>query len=232
VLKRTIALAVALLALSATAASAIVGGRPDTTHTYVGAAITVTPQGTLLCSGVLVGPTTFVTAAHCIIPGLPVFVVMRPTAAPPVDAVGDGVVDPSWSHGATGLSSSDRDDVAVVKLRTELSGPYAQLPSAGYDDGLPNNQAVDVLGYGLPTPGIRQIAAAKIIPGAGVVGSSFLKISASTMCNGDSGGPVLQAGTDLVLAINSYGASASCAAVGYAQRLDTPDVLAFVNQYR
>jgi secreted trypsin-like serine protease len=52
------------------------------------------------------------------------------------------------------------------------------------------------------------------------------------MCNGDSGGPVLQAGTDLVLAINSYGASASCAAVGYAQRLDTPDVLAFVNQYR
>ena len=57
-LKRSIVLAMTLLALSATSASAIVGGRPDTTHTYVGAAVTATPQGTELCSGVLVGPTT------------------------------------------------------------------------------------------------------------------------------------------------------------------------------
>lgn len=231
-LKRTIVLAFAILAVSAASASALVGGRPDTTHNYVGAAITVTPQGTELCSGVLVGPTTFVTAAHCIIPGFPVFVVMRPTAAPPVDAVGVGHVPDFWVHGGSGLSSSDRNDVAVVTLQNALPGPYAQLPSAGYDDKLPNNQAVDVLGYGLTNPGIRQIASAKVINGGGVVAPWFLKISAGTMCNGDSGGPVLQAGTDLVLAINSYGASASCAAVGYAQRLDTPDVLAFINQYR
>lgn len=230
-LKRSIVLAGALLAVSATTASALVGGRPDTTHSYVGAAITVTPRGTELCSGILVGPTTFVTAAHCIIPGFPVNVVMRPVAAPPADAVGVGIVNPNWASGGSGLSQFDRDDVAVVRLHTALPGPYAQLPTAAYDDTLPNNQPVDVLGYGLLTPGIRQIASAKVVPGAGVVGTSFLKLSASTICNGDSGGPVLQAGTSTVLAINSYGASSTCAAVGYAQRLDTADVLPWLQSF-
>jgi secreted trypsin-like serine protease len=51
------------------------------------------------------------------------------------------------------------------------------------------------------------------------------------MCHGDSGGPVVQSGTNVVLALTSYGPAANCAAVGYAQRLDTPEVLGFIAQY-
>ena len=56
----------------------------------------------------------------------------------------------------------------------------------------------------------------------------FLKMSSGTVCFGDSGGPNLQAGTDLVLAVNGYGASATCNATSYSQRLDTPEAHAFV----
>jgi secreted trypsin-like serine protease len=231
-LRRAIVTAVALLALTATSASALVGGSPDNgQHPYVGAAVTPTPRGTELCSGILVGPTTFVTAAHCIVPGFPVLVVMRDVVAQPADSFGFAVTNPGWTVGGSGLSSFDRNDVAVVVLQKPLPGPYAQLPALGDDDALPNNQAVDVLGYGLTTPGLRQVAAAKVVPGGGVTAPWFLKVSAGTMCNGDSGGPVLKSGTNIALAINSYGASASCAAVGYAQRLDTADVLPWIRSF-
>ena len=223
--------ALAVLAFSASAL-AVVGGTPDNgRHPYAGAAVVPTPDGTELCSGALVDATTFVTAAHCIIPGFPVLVSLAGQFAGP-QSVGQGFVHSGYTVGTTGLSSSDRNDVAVVKLFAPLPGPYAQLPSANYTDRLPNNQAVDIVGYGLPTPGLKTTATAKIISGGGKVAPWFLKISSGTLCNGDSGGPVVQSGTNIALAITSYGPAANCAAVGYAQRLDTPDVLGFINQYR
>jgi hypothetical protein len=140
-------------------------------------------------------------------------------------------VHPGYTVGAPGLANSDRDDVAVVKLPFSLPGPYAALPAANYTDTLPNNQPVDVVGYGLLTPGIRQTAPAKIIPGGGKTAPWFLKVSAGTECNGDSGGPIVQSGTNIALAVISYGPAANCAAVGYAQRLDTPEVLGFIARY-
>ena len=225
---------VAALALSASAL-AVVGGSPDTAHPYAGAAVIQTSQGTEICSGVLVDATTFVTAAHCLQGDFKVGAILVSTDVQFTGPKSFGAayfVDPDYAVGDKGLSSSDRNDVAVIKLAVPLPGPYAQLPSANYTDTLKNNQAVDVVGYGLPMPGVRQSASAKIIPGGGKVAPWFLKITAGTMCNGDSGGPIVQSGTNIVLAINSYGAAANCAAVGYAQRLDTPDVLRFINSHR
>ena len=36
-------------------------------------------------------------------------------------------------------------------------------------------------------------------------------------------------GTDIVLAVNSYVTNGNCAGVTYSQRVDVPDILAFIN---
>ena len=106
---------------------------------------------------------------------------------------------------------------------------------------MPNNQPIEIVGYGVqnsvaPGFGWRFDAPAKIVPGGGATGSEFLKVSSSpgqggATCNGDSGGPDLKAGTDLMLAISSYGPSATCNAVAYSQRMDTAEALGFVSGF-
>jgi hypothetical protein len=244
----------ALVAAGALAASAlaVVNGSPDNgKHPYVGVALwapTGNPaDGSVLCSGSLVSATVFVTAAHCFPEGAHVIVDTADDIGS--DLNGDGAFagfgiahpDPSFGPVGNGLPGADRNDVAVITLvgpgLPQPDDRYAQLPTkAGYDDTLPNNQMVDIVGYGVPNAGFRMSAPAKIIPGGGKTASEFLKLSSSpgqggATCNGDSGGPDLLAGSDLMLAISSYGPSASCTAVEYSQRMDTPEALAFVGNY-
>jgi secreted trypsin-like serine protease len=236
----------ALVAAGALAASAlaVVNGSPDNgKHPYVGVALSFDTGA--LCSGSLISPTVFVTAAHCFPDGAVVLVDVQDSLAQ--DQLRTAIpgmvhVDPHYGPVGNGLAGSDRNDVAVVTLFGPVTVErYAMLPSAGYDDSLPNNQKVDIVGYGVTDPGshvagTRMIAPAKIIPGGGKTASEFLKLSSSpghggATCSGDSGGPDLQSGTDLMLAISSYGPSASCTAVEYSQRMDTPEALAFVNSF-
>lgn len=250
---------IALVALGVLAASAlaVINGSPDNgRHPYVGMAVwfpTGNPSGGFeLCSGSLVSATVFVTAAHCFPEGAQVIVDMNEDAfadlhvgAPPNARPGIAHPDPNWTSLGKGLSQSDRNDIAVVTLGgggfPQPGNRYAKLPGLGYDDTLPNTQAIEIVGYGIQTEtpltfGSRFDAPAKIIPGGGATGSEFLKVSSSpgqggATCNGDSGGPDLQTGTDLMLAISSYGPSATCKAVAYAQRVDTPEAIRFLSQY-
>ena len=48
-------------------------------------------------------------------------------------------------------------------------------------------------------------------------------------CFGDSGGPDVLSGTDIVLALDSYVTNGNCAGVTYAHRVDLADFLAFIN---
>jgi secreted trypsin-like serine protease len=243
--------ALVALGVLATSAFAVVNGSPDNgRHPYVGMAVwfpTGNPaDGFELCSGSLVSPTVFVTAAHCFPTGAHVLVDMQEDAFADLHSGGGtrGVAhrDPNWTSVGKGLSQSDRNDIAVVTLLAPIQvSRYAQLPTLGYDDTLPNNQAIEIVGYGIQTQtpltfGTRFDAPAKIINGGGATGDMFLKVSSSpgqggATCNGDSGGPDLQAGTDVMLAISSYGASATCKAVAYAQRMDTAEALGFVSGF-
>ena len=50
-------------------------------------------------------------------------------------------------------------------------------------------------------------------------------------CFGDSGGPDLLAGTNTVLAVNSYVTNNNCSGVGYSFRVDTPEVLGWIGDF-
>ena len=228
--------AAALAALAGTA-SALVGAAPDGgAHPYVGMAVWYPDgnpaDGFELCSGSLVSPTVFVTAAHCFPTGAQVSVSVAEHGGGGV--AGTATDDPNFAFAGSGLKS-DRSDVAVVQLSAPVSVPrYAALPPVGYDDTLAANAAIDNVGYGIQDAatqsgyGVRQLAHQRVV---GNTKDGFLKISAGTTCFGDSGGPNLQAGTDLVLAVNGYGASATCNATSYSQRLDTPEAHAFVASF-
>lgn len=47
-------------------------------------------------------------------------------------------------------------------------------------------------------------------------------------CFGDSGGPILAAGTDLIVAVNSFGLNGNCSGVGGVYRVDQPDDIEFL----
>jgi secreted trypsin-like serine protease len=243
----------------ATAAFAVVGGSPDNgRHPYVGMVAFLygapdKPQAEL-CSGSLLSPTVFVTAAHCVPPAdLQLATLVTFVEHGAVEALHGGpfvvadsvTVDPKacqqCGHGLVGF---DTHDVAVVRLPADAASTYpgfpttyAQLPSLGQDDHLAKKTQVDIVGYGLTALGERQVAAANVIPGGGAIGDEFLKLSSNlaqgkgATCSGDSGGPDLLAGTNTILSISGFGPNASCKAVAYSQRLDTADELAFVNGF-
>lgn len=63
----------------------------------------------------------------------------------------------------------------------------------------------------------------------------FMKLSANPAqgkggtCFGDSGGPDLLGGTDIILGINSYVTNRNCAGVTYSNRIDLPEILDFID---
>ena len=77
---RFLGIVVIVLATAAPAA-AILDGKPDTAHPYVGILVTdIDGQRVPVCSGFLVNSTTFVTAAHCVddLGDLPALRLLRP----------------------------------------------------------------------------------------------------------------------------------------------------------
>jgi len=220
-LRTHIGILVALVALAlGGGAQAVIGGGPDN-HGYVGAYLQAQVHdgqaGTELCTGFLIGPTSFVTAAHCYDPnGGPVVVTFDSSLA-------------TATHFTTATFDATRDDVAVFTVQ-DAQPSWASLPTA---DASTSASAVDVVGYGIEgltpqkTPtgvGVRQIVTTPV-KSAGSQSAQFLKLLASPgACFGDSGGPNFLSGTSTIVAITS-GGSKNCNGVSFAERIDTPDML-------
>ncbi|HEU4899675.1 MAG TPA: trypsin-like serine protease [Actinomycetota bacterium] len=160
-----------------------------------------------------------------------------------------------------GLPRFANRDVGVVvfdtPVPTNVVGEYAQLPSPGQAGTLPNKTPIDFVGYGvsvqaqipgnqLPQPppfyrwtGPRQrmYAPSQLVSGNFVHSDEFLRIALNASrgsggtCFGDSGGPDLLGGTDTVLGVNSYVTNVNCSGVGYAQRIDIPEVLDWIESF-
>lgn len=238
--------AVAAALAVAGSASAVTGGSVDTSDTNVGALIGVAPSGAeqLFCSGTLIAPQVFLTAAHCIqnieaLAGARVAVTFDTTfnASTSPLVFGTPVVSPYYSR-----SASDPEDLAVVLLDSAPAGitPVSVVRQVGYLDGLNLASATfENVGYGVSQP-VNQ-PKGPTVAGAGTRRMSFSSFNSLTngllrlkqnqgyggTCTGDSGGPQFLGG--LQVSVTTTG-DTMCKATNVDQRLDTPQAQAFLSQ--
>lgn len=230
--------------LPAAPASAITNGVADGSgHPNVGGLVAPTQysDGTwIYCSGTLISPTVFLTAAHCA-EGDRVRVTFDPAyvAGDPVHA-GTFHADPAYPG-----PTSDAHDIAVVVLDKPVKGiTPAALPRADSLSGLSSTQQFTSVGYGAyevtNSPGGHQyLYDDERMVATGTLNSTnktWLRISMNPAtgnggtCYGDSGGPNFLGTTQVVAAITITG-DAVCRSTNVDYRLDTPSARAFLSPY-
>jgi Trypsin len=243
-----VAVVAAVLTLSP-ASKAVTGGQPDgNRHPYVGL---VTDQEQV-CSGSLVSPTRFITAAHCFsTSGQQVQVTIHPDgpfASNPGFAQGRWFPHPDFCRECTsGDPNFAVNDIAVVVLDEPLAAErYARLPDLGVVDSLQDGQELTVVGYGVqdfevgaggaqPSAGFTRFFAPVELVGDNPVSDTFVRsrldpeTGGGGACFGDSGGPVLV--EDTVLAVNSFVTSELCTGDTFAHRLDLQSSQGFLAQF-
>jgi len=247
---RRLAVSVVVLAFAAAApAGAITFGSADGSgHPNVGGLVAeqAYSDGTwIYCSGTLISPTVFLTAAHCE-EGDRVRVTFSSAYQD-----GDKIYTGTWhADPAYNQSQSDPHDIAVVVFDKPVKGiAPATLPEAGSLSGLTGSQTFTSVGYGLQKSfpdaaawkdvalRIRMLATPKLIqinvPGSVGDFSMLLSNNAHTggTCFGDSGGPNFLGSTNLIAGVTSYGKNGTCAGTGGVFRLDRQNVLDFINGF-
>jgi secreted trypsin-like serine protease len=236
---------VAVALMAAAPAAAIINGVPDgNAHPNVGGLVSPTqyPDGTwLYCSGTLISPTVFLTAAHCAEDGERVSITFD-TDYEAGDRTYPGTfeADPLYGH-----DQSDPHDIAVVVLDRAVRGiTPALLPEAGSLSSLPGSQTFTSVGYGAfevtNEPGGHQYLYDDVrMRATGTLNSinkSWLRISGNPSrgdggtCYGDSGGPNFL-GTSNVIASTTITGDAVCRSTNVTYRLDTESARAFLGQY-
>jgi V8-like Glu-specific endopeptidase len=245
-LRRLIIVPVLLAVLAvASPAGAITNGTLDgNKHPNVGGLVASEPysDGTwIYCSGTLISPTVFLTAAHCGEDGERVAVTFD-SAYEEGDKLYYGTfeADPLYNQ-----SQSDPHDIAVVVLDREVKGlTAARLPAADSLSNLPGTQQFTSVGYGAYEvtngPGghqylyndVRGVATGTL----NSITQSWLKISMNPShgdggtCYGDSGGPNFL-GTSDVIAATTITGDAVCRSTNVDYRLDTQSARNFLSQY-
>jgi secreted trypsin-like serine protease len=243
---RLIAVIALLAALAAVPpAAAITNGIPDgQRHPNVGGLVAPAPypDGTwLYCSGTLISPTVFLTAAHCAEDGERVGVTFD-TDYESGDKVHYGTfeADPLYSP-----VQSDPHDIAVVVFDKPIRGiAPAPLPEAGSLSDLSGTQTFTSVGYGAYEvtngPGGHQYLYDDVrMMATGTLNStnpSWLRISMNPStgnggtCYGDSGGPNFLGTTPILAAITITG-DAVCRSTNVVYRLDTESARTFLAEY-
>jgi hypothetical protein len=254
---------VSLTMLAVLPAQAITDGQPDGNgHPNVGLMVihfgTSAPQR--LCSGELIAPTQFLTAAHCTaffinnpsaqIDGVTFDPTYDPNTSSTVIPAASFTVDPSF-----GKDLSDLHDLSVITLARPVAATPVVLPTAGLLDRLAaqgglRGQDFTRVGYGAtgfafgdgrPTPvdfdaAVRRVATSPFM----ALEPNVLRLLGNPnatgeggTCVGDSGSAsyLNVAGTDVAVAIASLGGDRRCVANDSTYRLDTPSARAFLGQF-
>jgi V8-like Glu-specific endopeptidase len=236
---RLLGIVVIVLATAAPAA-AILDGKPDTTHPYVGILVTdIDGQRVPVCSGFLVTSTTFVTAAHCVddLGDLPALVSFDQRFTPG-SAVVTGTAVPNPGFGSPG---ADTHDLALIVLGAPVTNRgYAQLPTPGRLASADKKDPLTIVGYGAngfvkgggkPAPDFRLVRSFGDSRISKVEKTGFNLRMQAGICFGDSGGPVILGDSDLVVGVASFVNNGRCAGNAFAYRLDTAASLDFLALY-
>jgi V8-like Glu-specific endopeptidase len=246
-MRRLITAAAVLTVLACAApALAITNGKPDgNAHPNVGGLVASVayPDGTwIYCSGTLISPTVFLTAAHCGDADGERVRVTFDTAYQDGDKAYAGTFrpDPLYGH-----DQSDPHDIAIVVLDKAVTGiTPARLPAAGSLSNLSTTQQFTSVGYGAyevtNEPGghqylyndIRMVATGTL----NSINKSWLRISMNPStdnggtCYGDSGGPNFLGNTNIIAATTITG-DAVCRSTNVDYRLDTTSARTFLADY-
>jgi hypothetical protein len=158
-----------------------------------------------------------------------------------------------YNYGFEGLGNlpQSRDvglvilDQSVTEVYPEVD-EYASLAAAGTLDtyGTGINATVDLSGYGVQNANKNNGVAVRerlqattfIIGGRNPNFKSRFNVQLASnpgggrggTCFGDSGGPVLLGGTDIVVAVNSFVLNGNCAGQGFGYRTDQDDVINWI----
>jgi secreted trypsin-like serine protease len=243
----------ACLAASVGSASAITGGTPDgQVHPEVGGLVAdqAYADGTwLYCTGTLISPTVFLTAAHCGDPGQTTARVSFSTAYKDGDPTYTGSYKPDPAYRS---AQGDPHDIAVVVFAKAIKGiTPAALPRAGLLDdmrkaGTLQTSAFTSVGYGSYDPqngpggytyfydDVRQQAHGTF----NTLTQTWLKLSQNASagnggtCYGDSGGPNFLGGSDSrLLVATTITGDTQCGNTNVDYRLDTASARAFLGKY-
>jgi secreted trypsin-like serine protease len=244
--------------ISSTESQIVDSGAIDRDHRFVGALLELHADGTVRvrCSGSLIASTIFLTAAHCVV-GVPATIELGVTFVDVLTPIGseNQIVPPAtvvtgtaYVHPGYSAPAQPVNDVAVLVLDSAVTFVgTAQLPPEGWLDelaaqgGLLDRTFIDV-GYGAIaasqgghviefSPARRSATAEfRALTPTQLILSENPALGLGGTCYGDSGGPSLLFGTNTIAGITSTG-DAVCRAMERMQRVDTPEVRAFLGQF-
>jgi secreted trypsin-like serine protease len=242
-------------------AEAINYGQKDVNNEYSWVGLTITPAeggGFYICSGSLISPTVFLTAAHCTDNPAPYYVTFKPDGPYSLTndfITGTAIPHPNWNGSLTVPNTSD---VGVIILDEAQPGPYGELAPVGFIDELlvqrgTNDLGFTAVGYGLQNSqneySQRPMEAWDLARWYGFqrlmeMDSAYtdgynIQLTnnpgegngSGGTCSGDSGGPIMHTETGLIVAVNSFGVAPYCKGNDYAFRVDIDYSRDFLNGY-
>jgi hypothetical protein len=140
------------------------------------------------------------------------------------------------------LHGNNKDVGMLILDNPIVLDQYASLAAAGTVDALPVGTEITYSGYGVSGEKPRVTSLRERLMATGFIVSTHntntagFNVQLSTnpgagrggACFGDSGGPILYDDSDVILGVNSFVINGQCAGVGFAYRVDQPDVLAWI----
>jgi len=245
-MSRAISLCAALLLLAAPAFAITYGQADGNLHPEVGALVGQFSSGTYpYCSGTLIAPNVFLTAAHCDLGTTQVYVTFASEFSSKAKLLsGTYYADPLYNQ-----AQDDPHDIAVVVLDSAVKGiTPARLPAAGSLSALAVGAAFTSVGYGgqeaVNQPGgpvIAYLDTREYSSGTlNSINPAWLRLSQNIhtgdggTCYGDSGGPnflgASRSETNIVGGTTITGDSL-CKATNVIYRLDTQSARTFLSRF-